>query len=123
MPLAAPNGFFVEVFITSANACVRAVALIDTGAVATFMSDRFAGESGLAVEKWQGPGYQLANGQIVKPVGSVKVRLSLTLEDKTKRADISMFVMKNLTHQVVLGANLIRAFGMNINAVNDAVSF
>ena len=117
------NGFFVEVFITSANACVRAVALIDTGAVATFKSDRFAGESGLAVEKWQGPGYQLANGQIVKPVGSVKVRLSLTLEDKTKRADISMFVMKNLTHQVVLGANLIRAFGMNINAVNDAVSF
>ena len=87
------------------------------------MSDRFAGESGLAVEKWQGPSYQLANGQIVKPVGSVKVRLSLTLEDKTKRADISMFVMKNLTHQVVLGANLIRAFGMNINAVNDAVSF
>ena len=113
------EGFFVQVDIDGH----KAIALIDTGAVATFVSEAFATSNKLTILPWRGEGYQLANGQVIKPIGQTKAKLSLTLEGTTKTAEVNLHVMKNLTNQVVFGANLIRCFKLKIDAENDKVSF
>ena len=113
------NGFFVEVLIND----VKAIALVDTGSAATFINDTFARSAQLPTNSWSGSCYHLANNQKVKPLAEANVKLSLTIKGQTKSAELNIFVLKDLTHQVVLGANVIRALGIIIDGKDNTVSY
>lgn len=73
-------GFYINVVINSK----QTVAIIDSGAAATFMSFDYATKGNFPIAKWTGKGYRLANGSSATPVGETKVKLSVTLKDETK---------------------------------------
>ena len=113
------NGFFVEALVNGH----KAIALVDTGSAATFMSDTFAKRAGVVLFPWIGKCYHLANGQKVKPAGNARVEFALTINAQTRKTDLDMYVLKNLTHDDVIGANIIRSFGITINGRNNSLSY
>ena len=96
---------------------------MDTGAAACFMNDTYALNQGLVIDRWVGNAYTLANGQQVKPIGVAKVTMSITLQGQTKSAELSIYIMKGLMANVVIGSNVIRATKMVINGGEGTVSF
>ena len=113
------NGFYTDLYING----WKAKALVDSGAAACFISKDFAESIVLKLNPFEGRPYHLADGKKVKPNGQAIVKLALTLNGETKRANVNMFVLDGLTHTVVLGANAIRSFGIVINGQDNTLSF
>ena len=113
------NGFFINVSINGQSI----EAIVDTGAAACFMNENFAKINGFFIQEWKGKTYTLANGQQVKPIGETKVTMTVSLNGQTKSAELSIYVLKGLTANVVIGSNIIRAMKMVINGGEGRVSF
>ncbi len=115
----ATNGFIINVLINGNE--VKAV--LDTGASVSFLSYRYAKDNNLIMSAWRGKGYSLANGIIVKPCGETKIRLDVTINGQTKSAELSIYIIKGLTNNVVIGYNVIRKLGIVINGRDNTVNF
>ena len=113
------NGFIINVTINGHE--VKAI--LDSGASVCFLSQRYASENNLLLSKWTGQGYRQANGDTVKPVGQTKIKLSITLNGITKTAELSIYVIKGLTAEVIIGYNVIRKLGIVINGKDNTISF
>ena len=111
------NGFNINVSINGNTIH----AILDTGASSCFMSKRYANSNDLAITEWKG--YKMANGVMVYPFGETKITISITLNGITRSAELSIYVIKGLTSDIILGYNLIRSMGIVINGRENTVSF
>ena len=113
------NGFNINVSINGNTIH----AILDTGASSCFMSKRYANSNDLAITEWKGKGYKMANGVMVYPFGETKITISITLNGITRSAELSIYVIKGLNSDIILGYNLIRSMGIVINGRENTVSF
>ena len=113
------NGFYINVSING----ITIPAILDTGAVACFINETYATNNNFPIQAWRGTGYTLANGFGVNPVGLTHVKLSLTLNSETKSAELPLYLIRNLSSNLVIGSNAIRALGIIINGKENTVSY
>ena len=85
---------------------IEAVALIDTGAALTAVSEHFANRVPKAKCKWTGPAIYLANGQAIEPTHGWNLHLKI----KGKKAEGVAVVMPLPNTDILVGNDLLRQF-------------
>jgi hypothetical protein len=115
------QGFEITCQINKFNA----KSLVDSGSSVTFMSRLFANKHKFKVDKWNGNtrGYKLADGTDYKPEGQTDVKITIDLEGIPKSAELTIFIIKNLPYDVLIGSNIIRSLGIIIDGNKNSIYY
>jgi hypothetical protein len=104
---------------------INAKSLVDSGSSVTFMSRSFANKHKFKIDKWKGStkGYKLADGTDYKPEGQTNVKITIDLEGIPKYAELTIFIVKNLPYDVLIGSNIIRSLGIIIDGNKNSIYY
>jgi hypothetical protein len=104
---------------------INAKSLVDSGSSVTFMSRSFANKHQFKIDRWKGStkGYKLADGTDYKPEGQTDVKMTIKLQGISKSVELTIFVVKNLPYDVLIGSNIIRSLGIIIDGNKNSIYY
>lgn len=101
----------------------QAKTLVDTGATHSFISFGFVQKNRFITNEFVGKNYYLTNGDIYQPKLKTNIKMEITLSNKTKVAELSIFVIDKLSIDAILGYNIIKSLGIIIDGRKQSLYY